>query len=82
MKKCQLCNRPAETLTSRLAVGPRGMHTYSVCKHCEIRGLVKHELARGVTIKPETPTIWAVHLGVSVELVQKEIKRQKQESKA
>lgn len=82
MKKCQLCNKPAEILTPRLATGPQGFRQYSVCKSCEVKYLVKFELARGSKATPESVSIWAGRLKVNIDVVKKEIKRQREEIKA
>ena len=81
MKKCQLCNKPAELLTPRLAVGPQGFRQYKVCKAREVKHLVKFELARGSKCTVEAVSIWAGRLHVSIDVVKKEIKRQREESK-
>ena len=78
VKKCQLCGKPNDKLTPRLAVGPRGMRTYSVCDACTARGYVAMQLSKGTEIKLNTPAMWAEKLNVSVELVKKEIKKQKE----
>ena len=81
MKKCQLCNKPSEQLTPRLAVGAQGFRQYQTCKACQVKHLVKFELARGAPVKPETVCKWAERLQVPVETIKKEIKRQREEQK-